>query len=312
MLNVLRPTAINADAQIVSTNITDSADPTWSGATTYALGDTVKYQHVRYESLQAANINNTPGGVNNTWWLELGPTNQWAMFDNQTSTVSTQTGSIVVRIKPGQAFNSVAVLGVYGAATITCDIYAGAGGSPVMTQTKDLDNTFISGWYQWLFEPYDVYTDLLFGALDTSAPSHNWGAYLAGEVRVTITGTTGGTTVGCAGLLVGTTVELGAVQWGAGASIQDYSVKETDAFGTTTLVQRAWSKQANYQLMIPNAQLRRVYSTLAQLRATPCVWVASSEYWLSPLTVFGFYKDFSVNVAYPDYSTASLEVEGLT
>ena len=312
MLNVLKPTAITADAQIISISTTESADATWSNATTYALGNTVKYNHVRYESLQNTNLNHTPDEVASTWWLALGPTNNWAMFDSQTSTSTTGTGEIVVRIKPGAAFNSVAVIGITGAASVTCDIYAGAGGSPVQTQTKSLDNTFISTWYQYFFEPYDVYTDLLFGALDTSAPAYNWGAYRSGEVVVTITGTSGGATVTCAGILVGNTVELGAVQYGAGASITDYSVKETDAFGSTTLVQRAYAKRASYNLLIDNAQLRRVHSTLAQLRATPAVWVASSDYRLSPLTVFGFYKDFSMLVAYPQHTTCSIEIEGLT
>jgi len=313
MLTVLKPLTITTDAQIVSTNVVESADVTWSAASTYALAATVKYNHIRYESLQAANLNHLPDAVNSTWWLELGPTNLWAVFDSQTSTKTTATTSTMTyRIKPGGIFNSVAVIGVTGASNVTVNIYAGAGGTPIWTITKSLDNTFISSWYQWLFEPYELYTDLSFGQLDSPTTANGWGAYISGEFEVIITKTASAASVGCAGIMVGTTVELGEVQYGATAGIQDYSIKETDGFGVTTLVQRNFAKRSTYSLWIPNTQIRRVHSTLAQLRATPCVWVASDDYSLSPLTVFGFYKDFSINVAYPDYSTATLEVEGLT
>lgn len=311
-LNVLKPTAITADAQVISISTTESADGTYNAGTTYALAATVKYNHVRYESLQASNTGHTPDEVASTWWLELGPTNNWAMFDAQTSTSTTGTGEIVVRVKPGAAFNSVAVIGITGAASVTCEVFAGSGGSAIYTRTESLDNTFISSWYEYFFEPYDVFTDLLFGSLNGPGAAYAWGAYLNGEVKITITGTTIGTTVTCAGILIGTNVELGSVQYGASSGINDYSVKETDAYGITTLVQRAYAKRANYSLVISNSQLRRVHSTLAALRATPAVWVASTDYNLSPLTVFGFYKDFSIQVAYPNYSTATLEIEGLT
>jgi len=54
-----------------------------------------------------------------------------------------------------------------------------------------------------------------------------------------------------------------------------------------------------------------VYSTLAALRATPAVWVGSDNYQLSPLVVFGYCKDFSINVAYATHSTATLEITGM-
>lgn len=313
MLNVLKPIPITTDSpQIVSTNVTDSADATWAIGTTYALAATVKYDHIRYESLQAANVGHYPNAVNSTWWLALAPTNLWACFDSQTSTSTTTSGAtLVYRIRPGDVCNSVAVIGITGASSVKLEFFTGPGGTAIYTQTKSLDNTFISSWYQYFFEPYDVFTDLIFGNLDTPAAS-GFGAYRSGEAQITITKTASASAVTCAGILLGTTVELGEVQYGASASIVDYSIKETDTFGVTTLVQRNFAKRANYTLMIENAQLRRVHSTLAALRATPCVWVASTDYALSPLTVFGFYKDFSMQVAYHNYSTATIEVEGLS
>jgi hypothetical protein len=143
-------------------------------------------------------------------------------------------------------------------------------------------------------------------AIDRVAP------YYSAEIVVTCTGNSGASIVGVAGILLGTAVELGTVDYGATAGITDYSIKETDGFGEITLVERGFSDKANYTLTVPKSQIRRVHSTLSALRATPCVWAASDDYDLSPLTVYGYPKEFQLNVAYPDASTYSLEIEGLT
>lgn len=320
-LNVLRPTPITENGQLLSSTATESADTTWTVGASFALGATVKYNHIRYESLQAANVGHDPETINSTWWLELGPTNHWAMFDTQTSTSTTKVGTLVVEIAPGTSINSVSVLGIGGCSSVTCEIFKGSGRTGadlIYSFTKSLDNTFISSWYQYFFEPYVVLTDLLFGSIVGATAAGVTGEgiavppYINCQVKLTFTATTGGTTVRVAGVLLGTTVELGETQPGASAGINDYSVKETDAYGVTTLVQRNFSKRASYTITVPNGQLRRVHSTLTALRATPCVWVASDDTNLSPLTVYGFYKDFSLLVQYIDYSTFSLEIEGLT
>lgn len=130
-------------------------------------------------------------------------------------------------------------------------------------------------------------------------------------VKLTFAPTSVGTTIKCGAALYGNTVELGAVEYGASAGITDYSRKETDEFGITTLVERGFSKHASYQLQVESSQLRRVFSTLAALRATPAVWTATDEYKLTPLNTFGYPKDWGVNIQYYNYASFSIEIEGL-
>ena len=238
-------------------------------------------------------------------WIDLGPTNRWAMFDSMISTgtsLVTSVGSpaLQVTVSPGIC-NGVAVMDVTGVASVTCQMYDGA--TLVFSQTKPLDNTFISDWYQYFFEPYDVYSDLLFGPLPP---------YPSATVVLTFTPTSVGTTVSCGAALYGNTVEIGEVKYGASAGITDWSRKETDDFGITTLVERNFSKHTSYNIMVANAQLRRVFSTLAALRATPAVWIATDAYELTPLNAFGFPADWGIVVEYPNYSTINLSIEGLT
>jgi len=237
-------------------------------------------------------------------WIDLGPTNRHAMFDSMMSTQTTLTTSVgspvlEVVVSPGIC-NGVAVLDVTGVVSVKCEMFNGA--TQVYTETKTVNNTFISNWYEYFFEPYDVYTDLLFGPLPP---------YPSATVKLTFTPTAVGATIKCGAALYGNTVEIGSVEYGATAGITDYSRKETDEYGITTLVERGFSKHTSYSMMIDNTQLRRVFSTLAALRATPAVWVATDDYKFTPLNAFGYPKDWGINVQYAYQSSVSLDIEGM-
>ena len=113
-------------------------------------------------------------------------------------------------------------------------------------------------------------------------------------------------------LLAGTFYELGDTQYGASSGITDYSVKDTDAFGVTTFVQRAYSDRNSLSLMFDNAQLNKVKGVLKSVRATPCAWIGTDVDGYEVLDTLGFYRDFSIVISYPTQSLCSLEIEGLT
>ena len=235
----------------------------------------------------------------NPRWIYIGPTNKWAVFDTYINTATRYTGTLTTVVTPGVC-NGVAVLDMSGVASVTVSMVNGV--DPVFTETQTLDNSFISDWYAYFFEPFDIKSDILFGPLPP---------YPSAQVTVTVVPDSGGT-VSVGAVMYGNTVELGQVHMGATAGITDYSRKETDTFGQVSLVERSFAKRANYTLTVANAQIRRVFSTLAALRATPAVWVASDDYSYSPLTVFGWPEDWDLNVQYSTYSTVSLKVQGLT
>lgn len=303
MFYVNKPTPITP-AMLVSSVVTEADHAAYSSGTTYALADLAMYNHRNYESLQAGNVGHTPDEINSTWWLDLGPTNKWAMFDSVVSTATTLTTSVgvpalTVVVSPGIC-NSVSVLDITGAASVRVQMHNGA--TLVFDKTKTMDATYISDWYQYFFEPYQVASDVLFGPLPP---------YPGAQITVTITPTTVGSVVTCGALLFGNTVDLGDTQYGASAGVNDYSVFETDSYGVTTLVRRGYAKKSSYSLMVKNTQLRRVFSTLAALRATPAVWVGTDDVSLSPLTVFGVVKSWGINVTYSSLSSVSIEIQGL-
>lgn len=104
-------------------------------------------------------------------------------------------------------------------------------------------------------------------------------------------------------------IDLGITEVTPTIGIDDFSKRETDDFGVTTVVPRAFRRRMSVKFALPSDQVDAVQLALADLRATPAQWVAAEDYaWLN---FEGFYKDFSIDVATGEKSFCSLTVEGL-
>jgi hypothetical protein len=294
-MQLLKPITFQA-SQIVSTNAVETY-PTWASATTYAKDAFVDYGTFIYQSLVNSNLNKQPD-ISPADWLLIGPDNVHAMFDNQVSTQTTSTSPLNVTINPGRAINSAAFINLTGTQLVVT-MTDGAGGPTVYTRTENLDGSVVEDWYDYFFGEFDQKTDVVL----TDLPS-----YINGRISMSLTGT-GSVKIGL--FTYGTVYTLGLTQYGASSGIIDYSVKQTDDFGNTTFVQRAYSKRMEASLFVENIQLNKTQKILTDVRATPCVWIGSQDSRFNPLIVFGFYKQFSTTINYPTYSLCSLEIEGL-
>src|SRR5688572_26434651 len=122
-MRVIPPMEIT-DSILTSSNVSEpdlgNGDAAaWNSGTTYAQGDTASIitggVHRVYESLQAGNLNHlppTPPIETNEYWIEVGPTNRWAMFDLFRNSQTERTSPIEVELTPGQRVNSIAILGL--------------------------------------------------------------------------------------------------------------------------------------------------------------------------------------------------------
>jgi hypothetical protein len=297
-MKVIKPVAVT-DAVLISSTAPETDYSAWAAGTAYSVGNRVirTSTHRIYERLIAGTTATAPelDAVN---WIDIAPTNRWAMFDNEVSTQTALASPLTVVIKPGFV-NGIALFGLVGD-SLTVTVRDGLAGSVVYSRTLALDGTILADWYQYFFEPYVQRADVVL----TDLPPY-------GDAHITLT-LTGSGTVKCGIVALGTVYTLGDTQQGASVSIVDYSRKETDAFGVTSFVQRAYSKRMSVNLLLANAQLNKTQRVLADLRASPAAWVGTDAPGYEPLTVYGFYKDFSIDIAYPQLSYCSLEIEGLT
>jgi len=298
-MKVIKPVIFDADTMLLSSNATE-AYSAWSSATTYAKNAKVDHGSHYYNSLVNSNLNNNPD-TSPTFWENIGPDNVHAMFDGQVATETTKaTSPLVVTVACG-IVNSVALLGLTGK-TLKIEMRDGGASPPVYSRTVDLEGSIILDWYMYFFEPFEQLSEVVL----TDLPP-----YSGGQITMTLSS---GSAVAIGEFLVGTVYALGemALEHGATIGIIDYSRKDTDPdTGLTTFVQRAYSKRMSGQFLIENGSISGVQKILSGVRAVPSVYIGSEDTDYSALIVYGFYRDFSIDIAYPTHSFCRIEVEGL-
>ncbi len=294
-LQVIKPVTFSP-AMLVSSTAAESA-PAWAAGTTYAKGAVVDFGTHLYESLVNNNTGNNPATAP-TFWLQTGPDNTHAMFDDQVNTATTATNSLAVVLAPGLV-NSLALVNVRGS-QVAITITDGPGGAVVFSRTIGLDGTIVTDWYQYFFEPFDFLSDVNV----TGIPPY-------GAARVTIT-LTGVGAISIGNLVLGSLYELGEVLTSPSLTTDDYSLVTTDEFGNTTLVRRNSSKRAEMQVLLERSQMRKVFQVLDGLRATPAVWIPSQRGDDSPLSVYGIRSSFRIVVEYQNHCLCAIELKGMT
>ena len=299
---------------LLYTNVTNPYSE-WSSATTYNLGQTVVVgtytgsntvdvtNSGTYRSLTNSNLNNNPI-TSPSNWVRLGPTNQFAMFDNVVSSVTSGTSDITF-VLDSTSVDSIAVLNAI-ASKIACAVsdpgYSETYlGNIAYYRTTQLSGTESVDWYSYFFFDEDTQKTQ---ALYLDIPQ-----VVDGVITIKITGSG---TVSAGSIIAGQIKEIGQTQYGVNTGIIDYSRKETDEFGNTSLVVRNYSKRTNAKVFLTNNNLNRVQRLLYSIRATPVLWIGSTDLTFEePLVVMGYYKDFDTEIAYPAHSLCNLSIEGL-
>jgi hypothetical protein len=260
----------------------------YAGGTTYSINAIVSVvaDHKLYQSLQNNNLNNTPGAAGNeTWWLDIGATERWNVFDAKVGSQAEADDSITYELDPGP-IDSVALLNIEaGSVTVTMTDVGGAGDPVVWTTDTYVDGLYIS----------DI--------VKTDFPL----TYLTPHLTIVLTNTGGTAKIG--EIVVGVSESIGSMHYSPEVGITDYSIKQVDSFGNYTILERAYSKRLSCETSILNTLLDATYNILAEQRAAPAVWVGSADY--ASMIVYGFYKDFSITIPYKLYSLCTLEIEGL-
>lgn len=294
---IIQPIPVTA-AMLTASNVPETDAPAWT-AGTYTLGTKRIYAHHVYEVIVSSTTDRPDIGAAATTptWLDLGVTNRFKMFDQIISTQTSYTGAVDVDVTPGAIINAAAFFGLSGN-EITLTITDPVEGV-VFTETRSLqDNTIITDWYSYFFEEISYLSDMVFLGLP---------AYGSAMFTAYVDGGAGTAKVG--EMVIGKQRTLGVANFGTSVSIQDYSVKSTDEFGNTVIVQRAYSKRADYDVTVETASVAAVQKALADIRTTPTVFVGDEN--RSETVVYGFYKQFNIVLSTPSISDCSIEVEGL-
>ncbi len=229
-LRLLQPFAVT-DATLIASDVPENDAPAWAAGTGYVVGARVLRQHRVYEAV-IANAGEDPA-AGGSEWLDIGPSNRWAAFDQALGTATTAPGQIGVTIEI-QGLQAVALLDVIAAS--------------VRVEADGYDRT------QAVAGGTVTFLDL-------------------GEkrrVKVTIAGP-GDVSVGT--MLIGKLVGLGLTEASPTAGITDFSRKDVDDFGEVTIVKRGWAKRMAAKALIRTDALDLVANRIAAVRATPALWI---------------------------------------
>lgn len=301
-MKIIRPTVIT-DSLFVSSNINENDYPEYNSETTYNLGDRViiAESHLVFESLVDSNLGNNPldTTADPPKWLKLGSTNRWSMFTDPIARQSENANEILVVIAPGR-INAIAFFNL-DAIEIELTLTDPLEGV-VYNRTIDLkDNSFVTDWYSYFFEPITRKRDISLWDLP---------AYSAAELTISIKAPDG--TAKCGRVVVGMQKSLGLTRWGAQFSIINYSSMEFDSFGNYIGLKKPYAKRANCEVFIRNNQLETIRSTLDGYRSEPLVWSTAQDNYEGLTLIYGIYRDVSQVIRHPQNSLCSLEIWGFT
>lgn len=294
-MKIIRPLALGDGLTLIETNVPD-ADADWDPGVTYALGARVSAGNRGFESVQDGNQGHATSDL--AWWADAGPTNPYAMFDQSNSSQTTNPGVIEVVVSAVGRIDGIALLNL-DAASVEIEMATVMDGTFFQQTFNLVSSSGINNWYDYFYEPISRKFDLVVTGVPNFA-----------NPTITLRVNEPGGTARAGVAIIGRVKDLGEVTRGAKTGIQDFSRKERDGFGGFNIVKRDYAKRGTFQLFLDNARVDEISTILAEYRAEPVLWVGSDEF--SSTWIYGFYRDFSVELTFPYNSYLNLELEGLT
>lgn len=270
----------------------------YNAGTTYDADDIVISTSTgkAYQALTSGESGNSLS--NAAKWLDLGAYNQLAMFDASNTTQTLRSELIAVEVTVDGRADSVSLFNIVGASVDV--VMTTVEDGEIFNQSYDLTvNNNVSNWYEYFFEPVSRKGDLVIFDMPLN---------LNPTISVTLNEPGGTAKIGS--LVIGQSRDLGLLLYGARVGIQDFSRKETDDFGNFTIVERAFAKRATFKVIVENKNIDFIQTLLAQYRATAVVFVGVDDF--TSTWIYGFYKDFDVEIAFMEKSYLNLVLEGLT
>jgi hypothetical protein len=299
-MRVIPPLAVTPAILTSSTCAEPSAGETaYNAGTSYALDAVVVVaaDHRTYQSLQAGNVGHPPIS-SPTWWLDIGPTNRWKMFDLLRNTQTEQASPLTVVLTPGVRVDSLALLGLVGDSVT---VAMTNGGTTVYTHTEDLNTRDVLDWYDYFFLPFGNIPSLVLFDLPP---------YSGGVITVDITAASGNAK--CGSLVVGSNVFIGDIRYNAESDALNFSTVERDAFGNSTLIPRRSVPKTTQEILCKKDRINKARDLRTALNAMPAVWSginSSSDGYYEAFLILGYYRRFLINMAYACEALITLDLE---
>lgn len=283
----------------VSSNVTES-ETAWSSLSVYNRGDEARDGHYiyAYYGVDGTNTTTSPS-LNPLSWLEQRPTNYWAALDGKTSTQTERANNITWEISTNN-FDTISLLELQAKSVIlTLTVSA----SVVYTISYDLqDESEIVDFYSYCFGDFDF---------KSSIYNQDTPLYLGGTLKIEIINT--GSTAKCGRLVCGRSFYVGETTYGSSLGLESYSTKQTDEFGTVSLVHRGAVNLDSFDVRVPTNKIPILKRKAIELDAVPILFVMdeSTTSTTEHLLNFGYWNNMSMMLSNPKTSTISVTIKGI-
>lgn len=289
-------------SMVTSSTLTEphTDETVWVSGTSYVIGDVriLTSTHRKYQRL-VAGAGTTAPNLDTTNWLDIGPTNKWAMFDALRNSSSKFTTSLTVEVTPGKRVDSIALMGMIAdSATVTVKV----AGVTKYTKTTNLILRNTTTWSEYFYGEFSFQPSLVLFDLPP---------YTGAVITITLNKATGDSGLGA--VVIGTSVDLGLIQYSPEIDSLNFSKVDRDAFGNATLVPRRSVPKTQQTLFCTKESVNSINQLKAKLDAVPAVWSGlddkSTDGYFESLLMLGIWKRFSFNLTYPDHAVITLELE---
>jgi len=299
-MRVIKPITVT-DSKLTSSTIPepDAGETVWAPYTS-AVGDRrINTTTHRIYEATVASTDDPIDGISETppTWVNVAPTNKWAMFDAVNSTQSSETTQLIVEVNDDKIVNSIAGFSIEGATSINVTVTDPISGVVYDRDIDMVDNFAVADWYYYYFSPIVNINE--FALLDLPA-------YPAATIKITINGNN----IKLGSLIFGNQLVLGVANYGTSVQLLDFSKKEADEFGNIVVTKGRSSKLVDFDVSIEKNRVNYVFGVISSITTMPSVWVGDDGT-SSPTLVFGYYRDYQNNISTPTITDATITVEGL-
>lgn len=301
-MRLLRPIPVT-DAVLSACSIAEpdasTGEVAWNAATSYAIGDKVvrTTTHRVYVALSAG-VSATAPEDDAVKWLDSGPSNRWAAFDNYKSTASKATGTITMTLLPGVC-TGLAFYGLVGSTLRV--VLKDAVSAEVYSDTVYSLDDYLTGDMMWEF---------YFGTPRQRDTLRIGDLYPRNyRVELTLSPTGGKAAVGI--IAVGDWSDVGLARYGFKAQPVNYSRIKTDDYGNTTIVRGLVARNLNGETEVVSASdAQAAADVIFSVLSVPVAVETHPDPRYDYLSTFGL---VSADVAAigPDMAALTITVRGL-
>jgi len=256
--------------------------------------------HRTFRSVVGSNTGNPPAIDDGTKWIDVGPTNAWAMFDLIRTVQTISASPLVVTLTPGER---VSAAGLDGVLADEATIEVIQGGETVYSYSQELLWRPTTSWSSYFFGKFRQRTSI--GRTDLPQ-------YADAQIRITLTRAAGDARCGAA--VVGQHVYIGNLEYRAESDALNFSsFDRAETTGEAQLTRRRSVPKIAGAVRAPKSLVDVVRNARIELDAVPALWLGVSDpdhAYYGAFAMLGVYRRWLQVFDQPGHILQQLEVEG--